>query len=63
MNQWLKPLNCRTRVGWIKSDGNRSAIHIFDGQHKAAAQIMLGAKSLPVRVFIDPDPDTLSNDG
>ena len=46
-------------LGWIKSEGNRSAIHIFDGQHKAAAQIMLGAKALPVRVFIDPDPDTL----
>ena len=46
-------------LGWISSEGNRSAIHIFDGQHKAAAQIMLGAKELPVRVFIDPDPDTL----
>ena len=46
-------------LGWIKSEGSRSAIHIFDGQHKAAAQIMLGAKALPVRVFIDPDPDTL----
>ncbi|MDO9450495.1 MAG: HNH endonuclease signature motif containing protein [Rugosibacter sp.] len=46
-------------LGWISSKDNRSAIHVFDGQHKAAAQIMLGAKSLPVRVFIDPDPDTL----
>ncbi len=46
-------------LGWIKSAGNESAIHVFDGQHKAAAQIMLGIKSLPVRVFIDPDPDTL----
>lgn len=46
-------------LGWIRSEGGKSAIHIFDGQHKAAAQIMLGAKALPVRVFIDPDPDTL----
>ncbi len=46
-------------LGWIRSDGGKSAIHIFDGQHKAAAQIMLGARALPVRVFIDPDPDTL----
>lgn len=46
-------------LGWIRSDGGKSAIHVFDGQHKAAAQIMLGAKALPVRVFIDPDPDTL----
>lgn len=46
-------------LGWINSDGEKSQIHIFDGQHKAAAQIMLGVKSLPVRVFIDPDRDTL----
>ena len=48
-------------LGWLKSDGNnRGAIHIFDGQHKAAAQILLGAKELPVRVFIDPDIDILT---
>jgi len=46
-------------LGWISSKNNRSAVHIFDGQHKAAAQIMLGIKALPIRVFIDPDPDTL----
>lgn len=46
-------------LGWISSTDGKSPIHIFDGQHKAAAQIMLGAKALPVRVFIDPDPDTL----
>jgi hypothetical protein len=46
-------------LGWIKSADGKSPIHIFDGQHKAAAQIMLGVKSMPVRVFIDPDPDTL----
>lgn len=46
-------------LAWASSEGGKSAIHVFDGQHKAAAQIMLGAKALPVRVFIDPDPDTL----
>ncbi len=46
-------------LAWMKSEGGKSAIHVFDGQHKAAAQIMLGARALPVRVFIDPDPDTL----
>lgn len=46
-------------LAWIKSEGGKSAIHVFDGQHKAAAQIILGARALPVRVFIDPDPDTL----
>jgi hypothetical protein len=28
---------------------------VFDGQHKAAAQILLGAKELPVRVFVEPN--------
>ena len=41
------------------SNGNRSRVRIFDGQHKAAAQILLGARTLPVRVFIDPDTDLL----
>ena len=46
-------------LAWASSEVDKSAIHVFDGQHKAAAQIMLGVKALPVRVFIDPDPDTL----
>jgi len=46
-------------LGWVSSEGTKSAVHIFDGQHKAAAQIMLGIKELPVRVFIDPEPETL----
>ena len=46
-------------LAWMKSEGDKCAIHVFDGQHKAAAQIMLGVRALPVRVFIDPDPDTL----
>src|SRR5665213_2442012 len=46
-------------LAWLDSSEGRSALHVFDGQHKAAAQIMLGTRSLPVRVFIDPDADTL----
>ncbi|MDV6348850.1 HNH endonuclease signature motif containing protein [Nitrosomonas sp. Is35] len=46
-------------LAWMNSESGKSAIHVFDGQHKAAAQIMLGARALPVRVFIDPDHDTL----
>lgn len=46
-------------LAWLATEGNKSAVHVFDGQHKSAAQIMLGAQSLPVRVFIDPNPDTL----
>lgn len=34
-------------------------IKIFDGQHKAVAQIMLGVKNIVVRLFISPDIDRL----
>lgn len=34
-------------------------IKIFDGQHKAVAQIMLGVKNVVVRLFISPDVDRL----
>jgi len=47
-------------LGWIGLDENgRCPIRIFDGQHKAAAQVLLGVRQLPVRVFVDPDVDTL----
>jgi hypothetical protein len=35
-------------------------IKIFDGQHKAVAQILLGIKELVVRIFIAPDIDRLT---
>lgn len=34
-------------------------IKIFDGQHKAVAQIMLGVRNIVVRLFIEPDIDRL----
>ena len=47
-------------LGWIHTtQGSPSKVQVFDGQHKAAAQILLGARVLPVRVFIDPDTDVL----
>lgn len=47
-------------LGWITtSHGDGMKVKIFDGQHKAAAQILLGARHLPVRVFIDPNTDVL----
>ena len=47
-------------LGWIDtSHGNKAKVQVFDGQHKAAAQILLDIKRLPVRVFIDPDTDKL----
>ncbi len=38
---------------------NENKIQIFDGQHKAVAQILLGAKKLLVRLFINPNVDRL----
>ena len=47
-------------LGWTKlEDGKKSKVSIFDGQHKATAQVLLGVKELPVRVFINPDLKTL----
>ena len=47
-------------LGWLDtSNGNATKVQIFDGQHKAAAQILLGTRCLPVRVFINPDTDIL----
>ncbi|MGE0502051.1 MAG: HNH endonuclease [Rhizobiaceae bacterium] len=47
-------------LGWIDTNHLPTApVNVFDGQHKAAAQILLGATSLPVRVFIDPNFDIL----
>ncbi|MCX6162163.1 MAG: HNH endonuclease [Ignavibacteriae bacterium] len=35
-------------------------IRVFDGQHKAIAQILLGVKKLLLRVFIEPDVERLT---
>jgi hypothetical protein len=46
-------------LGWWSSEGSASKLELFDGQHKAAAQILLGARELPVRVFVEPDINIL----
>lgn len=47
-------------LAWVDtSEEGGARIRIFDGQHKAAAQVLLGVRQLPVRVFLDPDPDLL----
>jgi hypothetical protein len=48
-------------LAWLQLDGsnNRGRVKVFDGQHKAAAQVLLGIKELPVRVFVNPDLDLL----
>jgi hypothetical protein len=47
-------------LGWIETSELPSArVRVFDGQHKAAAQILLGVRRVPVRIFVDPDEDML----
>lgn len=49
-------------LAWWAPDepgGNEGALKLFDGQHKAAAQILLGVRELPIRVFLEPDHDVL----
>lgn len=47
-------------LGYIESNANgESYVKLFDGQHKAAAQILLGVREIPVRVFIDPNKDKI----
>lgn len=42
-------------VWWAPEEDGAGRLRLFDGQHKAAAQILLGVRELPVRVFIEPD--------
>ncbi len=46
-------------LGWASLDDKNMKVHIFDGQHKAVAQILLGVKGLSVRVFLEPDLNLL----
>lgn len=39
---------------------DKDSIKIFDGQHKAVAQILLGTKKFVVRVFLSPNVDRLT---
>lgn len=44
---------------WAPDADGAGLVKVFDGQHKAAAQILLGARELPVRVFLEPDVNVL----
>lgn len=47
-------------LGWITTQGaDPPVLKVFDGQHKAAAQVLLGTRRLAVRVFVNPDPEQL----
>lgn len=44
---------------WAPDADGPGLVKVFDGQHKAAAQILLGVETLPVRVFVEPDTNVL----
>ena len=44
---------------WAPESDGAGMLKVFDGQHKAAAQILLGTRDLPLRVFIEPDTNIL----
>jgi len=48
-------------LAWAElSEGQtKTKLGVFDGQHKATAQVLLGVRELPVRVFLNPDLDIL----
>ncbi|MGH9510806.1 MAG: HNH endonuclease [Terriglobales bacterium] len=43
----------------LRSNSGRVQIRVFDGQHKATAQVLLGVRVLPLRVFLNPNVDVL----
>ena len=49
--------NPQLHISLARLDGDR--IMIFDGQHKAVAQIMLGTRDLLVRLFLNTDVDRM----
>lgn len=48
-----------TGLAWAELRENELKLHVFDGQHKAVAQILLGVRELPLRVFLNPNLDVL----
>lgn len=47
-------------LAWWQADTDSAGrVKVFDGQHKAAAQILLGVRELPVRIFLSPDTNIL----
>jgi len=50
--------NPQLHLSLARIDNNK--IKVFDGQHKAVAQILLGTKKLVIRVFLNPNIDRLT---
>ena len=48
-------------LAWTEvTEGNvKGRVRVFDGQHKATAQVLLGVREIPLRVFLNPNLDIL----
>jgi len=48
-------------LAWIDiAQGSvKGKVKVFDGQHKATAQVLLGVREIPLRVFLNPNLDIL----
>lgn len=46
-------------LAWVATDDGPAQIKVFDGQHKSTAQVLLGTRALPMRVFVNPDLEVL----
>lgn len=72
-DELINPRGINTRIGGLIKEFHRGnpqlqvalariddgKIKVFDGQHKAAAQLLLGQRRVLVRLFIDPDVQRL----
>jgi len=56
---YLKRPQLHVSLGWIETKKSEVSVKIFDGQHKAASQVLLGTRYLPIRIFINPNVDIL----
>lgn len=46
-------------LAWGELTDGKLKVQVFDGQHKAVAQLLLGVHTLPVRLFLNPDVNVL----
>lgn len=46
-------------LAWGEIKDGQVKVYVFDGQHKAVAQMLLGNRNIPVRLFLNPDLNLL----
>jgi len=46
-------------LAWGETNSGRMKVRVFDGQHKAVAQMLLGNRTFVIRLFLNPDINML----